>query len=276
MKKLIALLLAVMMLATMVACSDGDDLDKEDLKDYLDTDEFVNFETLASGETFWFEMIDSETITITQYKGGSEPHALVIPATLGEKTVTEIATGAFKDCASITAITFPATIERIGSFAFIGCTRLESLEIPASVVAIGNGAFYGCSALKTLTFAEGTQIGKISANSFTNCVALEAVVIPASVRTIEAGAFFGCTKLASVTISEGVEVIEDQAFQNCNALAELVLPSTITKMGRFLFNAVGEENLYAEGVTYPSDNEVIAAYFANENYILPSAPVPAA
>ena len=58
MKKLLALLLAVMMLATMVACSDGDDLDKEDLKNYVDKEEFVNFETLASGETFWFEMVE--------------------------------------------------------------------------------------------------------------------------------------------------------------------------------------------------------------------------
>ena len=230
MKKLLALLLALLMLATMVACSDGDDLDKEDLKNYLDTDEFVNYETMENGATFWFEMIDSETITITKYKGK----------------------------------------------AFIGCTRLESLTVPATVTAIGNGAFYGCSALRTLTFAEGTQIAKISANAFTQCVSLEAVVIPASVYTIEAGAFFGCTKLASVTISEGVAVIEDQAFQNCNALAELVLPSTITEMGDFLFNSLGEANLYLEGVTYPAGNAVIEAYFANEFYSLSPAPTPAA
>ena len=275
MKKLFALLLAVMMLATLVACNDGDDLEKEDLKNYLDTDEFVNFETLASGETFWFELIDSETITITKYKGDNEPHALVIPETLGEKTVTEIATGAFKDCASITSITLPATLEKIDAFAFVGCTRLEGVAIPAGVTAIGNSAFYGCSALKTLSFAEDVQISKINANAFTNCTSLEAVVIPASVRTIELGAFYGCTKLASVTVSEGVEVIEKQAFQNCNALAELVLPSTITELGDFLFNSLGESNLYADGVTYPSDNEVIEAYFAKEEYRLEAAPAPA-
>ena len=106
MKKLLALLLAVLMLATMVACNQEDDLDKEDLKNYLDTGEFVNYETLENGETFWFEMIDSETIAITRYEGDSEPHALVIPQTLGEKTVVAISTGAFKDCASIKTISF--------------------------------------------------------------------------------------------------------------------------------------------------------------------------
>lgn len=280
MKKLLALLLAVMMLATMVACSDGDDLDKEDLKNYVDKEEFVNFETLASGETFWFEMIDSETITITKYKGSNDLHALVIPEKLGngedKKTVTEIATGAFKDCASITALTLPATLEKIDAFAFVGCTRMATVEIPANVTSIENGAFYGCSALKTLTFQNTAEapakLAKIGANAFTLCTALEAVVIPGSVRTVEQAAFYGCEKLASVTVSEGVQVIRQQAFQNCSALAEVVLPSTITEMGDFLFNVAGEDHLYAENVTYPAGNAVIEAYFAKDAHKLPSAP----
>ena len=269
MKKLLALILAMLMVATFAACSDEEET-VEDLKDYLQNDEVVDVITNENGETYYFDLIDSETVVITKYTCGDDKHALVIPETLDGKTVVAIGEAAFRTCNAITSVTIPATVETIGKYAFEGCQLLTELTIPATVKSIGAGAFGGCTGITAITYAEGSAISEIDSFTFQGCTALASFTVPAHVKTVKQGAFIGCSALATITVSEGVETIEAQAFQNCKALATLTIPATVTTVGAQAFS--GSENLYVEGVTYPAGSAA-EAYFANPDYALSEKPV---
>lgn len=104
---------------------------------------------------------------LTKYngKGGS----VTIP-----EGVCEIATRAFKDCASLTSVKIPEGVTYVGFAAFAGCSALTSIVLPDSVntvfedafkdctsltavhmssrVSVGEAAFWGCDSLKTIFF----------------------------------------------------------------------------------------------------------------------------
>ncbi len=59
--------------------------------------------------------------------GGCTDANIVVPSVVGDKLVTGIADGAFKDCTDIKSITLSENIVSIGADAFRGCTSLNSL-----------------------------------------------------------------------------------------------------------------------------------------------------
>ena len=173
---------------------------------------------------------------VSVYAGKYYNSAIVeIPASNGNRPVTEIADNAFSGKHNITKVVLPSTITKIGNNAFSRVTALESINIPDSVTYIGSSAFNGCKNLKTITIPEKTaEIG--------NAV------------------FAGCENLTEITIvaREG----------DINGFAEewkAGLPSsTKIKMGFVI-------NLDYNGATSGVDtNKPVVG--VNENYILP-APV---
>lgn len=250
MKKLLALLLAGLMIFAVSACSDKDKGPDKNLDSYVQEDEDdITFITNENGQTFHFESIDSTTVKLTKYEGPSALHDLVIPDTLNKKTVTEIGKEAFYHCSSIKSVVIPATVTKIHAYAFSGCSSLVGLVLPASVSEIGEAAFADCTALESITFAQTAALTDIEQYTFKGCTALRWVTIPAYVKTIGSGAFFGCTSMAVVNVKEGVQVIGAQAFQNCTVLATLKLPASVTSIGSFAF--YGSEKLAASGVSCP-------------------------
>lgn len=180
--------------------------------------------------------LSSNPTGVSVYAGKYYNSAIVeIPASNGNRQVTEIADNAFSGKNNITKVVLPSTITKIGNNAFSGATALESINIPDSVTYIGNSAFNGCKNLKTITIPEKTaEIG--------NAV------------------FAGCENLMEITIvaREG----------DINGFAEdwkAGLPSsTKIKMGFVI-------NLDYNGATSGVDtNKPVVG--VNENYTLP-APV---
>ena len=57
------------------------------------------------------------------------------------------------------------------------------------------------------------------------------VVIPSTVVKIDAYCFAYNDDITSITFNEGLLTIEDQAFQGCDSLTELVFPTTLTSLG---------------------------------------------
>ena len=267
MKKLLALLLAGALLTVGLASCSKKNADKDDRDaSYVEDEVVVNDVRLESVdadgnaqkdenglriyEYFRFETIDDETVELVSFRSevlGSAagetpsylpcytPHTVVIPATLGGKTVTNIGASAFKQRTEITAVVIPDTVAVIGNYAFDECDALTAVSLPAGLTTLGEAAFYKCANLASLTFADGAPLETISKAAFQGCTSLTSVSIPASVRTIAEGAFLGCTALASVTVAEGVTRIEAQAFQNLSALASLSLPASVTYLGGYNF-----------------------------------------
>ncbi len=92
----------------------------------------------------------------------------------GAYTVKEgtkvIADSAFRNCGSLTSVTFPENVTSIGGYAFYGCIGLTGVTISDGLTIIGNFAFYGCSSLTEVAIPASVTI--IGDSAFNNCSGL--------------------------------------------------------------------------------------------------------
>ncbi|MBO4982462.1 MAG: leucine-rich repeat protein [Clostridia bacterium] len=186
-----------------------------------------------------------------------------------EEKVKSIGDGCFGGCGNLSEVTMPSTIEEIKPLAFKDCVSLKSIVIPSKVELIDKGAFQGCSGLENVTIENGVvELGELC---FSGCSKIEEINIPASLKEIGKNVFADCSSLkkininnnntsfrdidgniynsilttlilyspgnnqASFVIPEGVTSIDSSAFQNATALNEVVFPSTMKKIPKFLF-----------------------------------------
>ena len=215
--------------------------------------------------------ITSDGITYTVYERHTEitghtddftAETLEIPAELGGKPVTRIASvaekedasfaleedGAFYSCFRLESVVIPEGVTSIGDYAFYCCRNLEAVTVPDSVTEIGTRAFAMCS--KLTKFSVPVSVGSVGKDAFSltpwydsilyqrdlvifNGVVYDAgrrckgdVVIPDYVTEIADHAFFGCNGMDSVVIPAGVERIGACAFQNCHELYDVTILSS--------------------------------------------------
>ena len=228
MKKLLAVMLAVLMLLSAVACSG--DTNADDLTAVKPKGESLVTTFVAETGTYTYDYIDNAHIYITKYEGKDAKHELVIPATMNDKNVVAIEDGAFANLSNITAVTVPASVEKIGEYAFASCKELKTVKLPAGLTELEKGAFFGCSALTTVTFTEtdNAKLTAIGEGVFSECSALTSINLPASVKEIGKGAFFKCSALTAIALPAGLEKIAQQAFHQCIALTSVAFPATLT------------------------------------------------
>ena len=124
----------------------------------------------------------AEGCVITRYtgKGGK----VIVPATLGGKTVVEIGDSAFEKCTTITSVRLPEGVTELARDAFYGCTALVSAQLPESLTEIGGRAFGDCGELKTLNIPGNVK--KIGKKAFDGCVKL-----PEDTRKLAGMGLFG-------------------------------------------------------------------------------------
>ena len=191
--------------------------------------------------------------------------AVTIPA-----SVTSIGDHAFMECKNLSSVTFAneSVLKTIESEAFNGCERLQSITIPASVETIGSGAFNYCTGLTSVTFADGSALKSIDGEAFAS-TNLSSVSIPASVTSIGQSAFSSCINLATITVETGnkvykspegsnaiiettskklivgckgttipndVEIIGDDAFNDCSGLQSITIPASVKTISGGAFN----------------------------------------
>ena len=155
------------------------------------------------------EVVLPDSVVSIGYKSFASCDQL-ISADLGN--VTEIGEDAFIYCGSLQSVTHNNKLEAIGEYAFAHCAQLSSFEFPETLKAIGDYAFTVCG--------------------------LEEVHIPASVDEIPTRAFSRSVSLRKVTL-DGVEYIGENAFSHCSMLTEVVLPDSLTVIGRSAFSYSG-------------------------------------
>ena len=263
MKKLLALMLAALLLLSLVAC--GDKKEEEDDGAGLTPDTIREEVVAENGDVFTYESIDSETVRVTGFSGASAPHAVVVPAKMNDKTVTEIGEAAFKAASNISVLTLPEGLLKIGNAAF-AYSAIAEINLPASLTTIETLAFAECKHLSKVNFAAGSTLAALPEYCFINS-GLTSINIPASVRMIGTAAFVSNKNLATVVVNEGTQVIGSLAFQGCEALASLTLPASVVELGSYVFG--GADALAMSGVTVPAES-VAAAYIAEMD--LPATP----
>ena len=145
---------------------------------------------------------------------------------------TSLSTTAMNDATCLEQVFFECDITSIGSAVFKGCIALKEISLPATLVSLGSTAFKGCTSLVTINLPEGLQ--SIGSECFMECTSLQSIEIPATITSWATSAFYSCSSLATVTFAEGFAHTELPAytFKNCVALDGIILPASITTIGK--------------------------------------------
>ena len=188
--------------------------------------------------------------------------------------VETIPSCAFSKCSSLTSVTIGNSVKNIGSSAFNGCSGLTSVIVPNSVTEIGSAAFGGCTSLESITlpfvgdkthtlqdtyqypfgyifgtglFTGGTATTQYYYGSSTSSTTSDTYCIPSSLKSVTItgssylpyGAFRNCSGLTSVIIPNTVTSIGKRAFYKCNGLISLTIGSSVESIGYEAFSGCG-------------------------------------
>ncbi|MBQ6326748.1 MAG: leucine-rich repeat protein, partial [Clostridia bacterium] len=109
----------------------------------------------------------------------------------------------------------------IGSKCFLNCTSLASAKLN-QVVHIASDAFKGCTALTSVDFPEAAALRTIASGAFSGSGVTSAILN--QVNAIGFNAFNSCANLATVVMPTSVTSLGRYAFGDCPALVELTIP----------------------------------------------------
>ena len=164
-----------------------------------------------------------------------------------EGTVTEFDSRCLQWTSALTGIVIPEGVTNLGFQAFQGCSNLTTIKLPKSLTTIGNPTglvFDGCSGLANGQFIIddiawwcNLDIRGVFSNplyyakKFYSAPDVEVtnLVIPEGVTSICAYAFNGCEGITSVTLPSTLTAIGESAFIDilCNASLRLIYSSIV-------------------------------------------------
>ena len=253
MKKILSMMLALCMLASMLSVMSlsvlAEDFTEGYYTYYVDENgnaHIKDVDTTIGGNVTIPLLFDNQypVVSIESY---AFEDCTNIKSVLMLKNLENIGGSAFKNCTGITEVTFSETLKTIGGRAFEGCSGLKSATIPDSVTEIGDHAFDSCERLVSLVIGNGVKT--IPVYAFSGCVRLKSVVIGDSVETIEYGSFYNCEKLKDVAFGKNLKSITGYgyqygAFENCVSIETVIIPNITTYIGERAFQGcTGINNL---------------------------------
>ena len=225
---------------------------------------FVSCSSLAS-----IIIPDSVTsISGSTFRGCSSLTSITIPG-----SVTSIGSYAFWSCDSLTNIEIPDSVTIISEGVFYYCTSLTSIVIPDSVTSIGSRAFGYCTSLTDVYYAGSEDEWETISISYGNTYLTSATIHYNSTGSDTDGtcgeglswSFNSATgmltisgegamddwdaftleevpwydylyQITSINIKDGVTTIGQCAFNDCENLEFVMLPSSLESIGAYAFN----------------------------------------
>ena len=175
-------------------------------------------------------------------------------------SVTAIGYHAF-DSGELTSISIPNSVKKIEELAFYQCS-LSSLSIPKSVGSIYYNSFFSCYNLASIEVDTDNPIydsregcnAIIESSSNKLILGCEKTTIPDGVSIIGFSAFIN-TNISSVKFPNSVISIEEQAFDGCYNLVDIVFSNSINLIGRAAFRGCGMNK-----IIIPNELSVIGEY----------------
>lgn len=193
------------------------------------------------------------SIVLTKYTGTEE--SPVIPDKIDGIPVTEIGESCFAGDIHMKKVHIPEGITTIGDYAFECCSVLEKVYLPETLTVIGDGAFSGCGSIKMIDMQN--QVEQIGTGAFLFCRKLNTFYAPAALRKLGDFAFAGCQNLYVADLSRSqLSEIPDRAFYSNTKLTNIILPETVTGIGRRAFASCPK----IEAIYFPGDVNHISSY----------------
>jgi len=158
--------------------------------------------------------------------------------TLPER-LTEIKDSAFNLCESLTKINLPSGLKTIGKEAFAG-TSLQEVILPDGLQAIGERAFAETKITSIYIPDNVTEIGK---GAFAGCTKNQSARIPDHLTEIPDKTFAGNYGLTEINWPSKLEIIGEEAFQNCG-IKEVILPESVRVIGKKAFFETGIDRIH--------------------------------
>lgn len=111
---------------------------------------------------------------------------------------------------------------------------IQTIVIGDQITQIGRNAF-PWTACSTIQF--GKSVRSIGAEAFSGCRNLNGdLTLPDSVQIVGDSAFAGCTGLTgTLTLGSSLQTIGAGAFYDCSFSGNLVIPDSVTSIGRYAF-----------------------------------------
>ena len=120
-------------------------------------------------------------------------------------SLTSMGGYAFRNCDGLQTISSGSScaLTNLPSGCFFGCDSLTAAQLPASLESIDGslfGVFAYCYQLADVNFSELTSLRTIGGYAFYNCRSLSRIELPASLETIGNMTFSGCDSLTEVIL----------------------------------------------------------------------------
>ena len=157
--------------------------------------------------------------------------------------LNEIGRLAFSQCVNLTSVVIPNSVKTLCYSAFFQ-SGLTSIDFPESVETLDYYVFDRCNSLKSVFIPK--TVTTIMANPFKECVNIESISVEADnpnynskedcnaiIRTKDNVLVSGCK---NTKILDGITIIGDYAFQGCDGLKTVELPSSVTKLDVYSFS----------------------------------------
>ncbi len=184
-------------------------------------------------------------------------------------TVTSVGERAFYDCRGIrglvyndnilmyvpylssSVISVPEGIKTIHRDAFIDHYNLSTLTIPSSVTDIGSYSFRYCTNLSTVNF---NAIDCNATSAFVSLESLTTLNFASNVTRISDSICLFCSNLVDLVLPDSLTYIGKCAFLNCVLPSTITIPENVTYIGEGAFGqCTGLSTLYFNATNCTSD-----------------------
>ena len=153
---------------------------------------------------------------------------------------------AFQGCINLVDVTVPDSVTYLGTRVFYKCEGLKNVSIGSGITDIVDYTFYGCTSLERVVVSD--KLENIGNYAFRGCTALREFDLK-SVKTIGRYAFYGCTSMTAINLPDTLTSVGDYAFRDCNAVQSILIPNSVTNIGKHVFYGLNNATLYCESET---------------------------
>ena len=156
---------------------------------------------------------------------------------IGLELCSGMPTGMFNGCSSLVSVKLPTDITSVPKETFNNCTSFTGIEnwdeIKNNITYIGEWAFYNCDSLVSISLPSVQTIGN---GAFAYSDSLETVDLTGAPLTSFGSSLRNCPLLDGLVLPDTVTSIGRDALHGCSSLSYINVPRDCTELGPYCFN----------------------------------------